>query len=196
MYFLAEFVKKTLVEHKILRVLSLETSCQSQILREVWGPILFLDVFKKLLNVIELNVTEKIEQKGADCQQAGIKSVIRMSRFGAVLNPAHLVAFASSYFHLELSKLNLNLLQGRNQADFLVFDHLFCFYWGTVLFLGARRAVEFGDERRKELRVMFFFLFGHFFESFLIGQVFEFEFDQQVGERLFLGRLQLFLKKI
>lgn len=43
---------------------------------------------------------------------------------------------------------------------------------------------------------MFFFLFGHFLESFLIGQVFEFEFDQQVGEWLFLGRLQLFLKKI
>lgn len=42
---------------------------------------------------------------------------------------------------------------------------------------------------------MFFFLFGHFIKSFLIGQVFEFEFDQQVGERLFLGGLQLFLKK-
>jgi hypothetical protein len=154
-----------------------------------------LDIFNKLLNVIELNVTEKIEQKGADCQQAGIKSVIRMSRFRVVLNPAHLVAFASSHFHLELGKLNLNFLQGRNQADFLVFDHLFGFYWETVLFLGARGAVEFGDERREELRVMFFLLFGHFIESLFIGQVFEFEFDQQVGEWLFLGGLQLFLKK-
>jgi hypothetical protein len=43
---------------------------------------------------------------------------------------------------------------------------------------------------------MLFLLFGNFIKGFFVGQVLEFEFDQQVWKRLFLGFLQFFLKTI
>lgn len=41
-------------------ILQFQTPCESQVLRKVRRPELFLDVLQELFHVVEFNVTEKV----------------------------------------------------------------------------------------------------------------------------------------
>ncbi len=111
---------------------------------------MLLDVLQELLHVVELDVAEEVQQKGADRHHAGIEGALGLAGLEPPLDPAHLVALPFHDFHLQLFIFDLDLLQGY-QLNLLNLDFFPGLDRSDKLFLLPGGAVQFGNEGIQQL---------------------------------------------
>lgn len=99
-YLLGEFLECFFVEDIMSWWLKGDFSDESLELCIIWWPILFLDVDKEVLQVVQLNEAEEVKQKRVNSGYASIKfNLPLLIVIDFFLYPVHLWAFPLIDFH-------------------------------------------------------------------------------------------------